>query len=152
MQKIIATLCFPVTETEILLGLKKRGLGALKWNGFGGKVETGESIEDAARRETKEECGLEIISFEKRGVIQFKYLEEDKHIEGHIFCATSWRGKIEESEEMKPQWFNRNEIPYESMWLTDIHWLPTFLQGKRFTAELTFKNYDTLLEWSLKEG
>lgn len=35
---------------QILLGYKKRGLGASKWNGFGGKVEINENIVDAAIR------------------------------------------------------------------------------------------------------
>ncbi len=34
----------------MLLGLKKRGFGAGKWNGFGGKVNPGEDIVDAALR------------------------------------------------------------------------------------------------------
>lgn len=37
-------------NSRILLGLKKKGFGEGKWNGFGGKVETGESIETAAIR------------------------------------------------------------------------------------------------------
>lgn len=36
--------------TLVLLGMKKRGFGAGKWNGFGGKVQPGETIEEAARR------------------------------------------------------------------------------------------------------
>ncbi|CAN0403706.1 unnamed protein product, partial [Ectocarpus sp. 8 AP-2014] len=43
---------------EILLGMKKRGFGEGKWNGFGGKVESGESVEEAAKRELMEEAGL----------------------------------------------------------------------------------------------
>lgn len=35
---------------DILLGLKKRGFGEGKWNGFGGKVEPGETIHQAAAR------------------------------------------------------------------------------------------------------
>ena len=39
------TLCFPVnTAGDILLGRKKRGFGVTKWNGFGGKIETGETF------------------------------------------------------------------------------------------------------------
>ena len=34
----------------ILLGLKKKGFGEGKWNGFGGKVEHGETICQAAIR------------------------------------------------------------------------------------------------------
>ena len=46
----ILTLAFVRRHGEILLGFKKRGFGAGKWNGFGGKVEAGETIEDAAKR------------------------------------------------------------------------------------------------------
>ena len=42
----------------ILLGMKKRGFGTGKWNGFGGKVEAGESNEQAALRELKEESSI----------------------------------------------------------------------------------------------
>ncbi|CEI89301.1 hypothetical protein RMCBS344292_03666 [Rhizopus microsporus] len=38
-------------EQKVLLGMKKRGFGANKFNGFGGKVELGETIEEGARRE-----------------------------------------------------------------------------------------------------
>ena len=39
----------------MLLGMKKRGFGTGKWNGFGGKVEVGETVADAAQRELEEE-------------------------------------------------------------------------------------------------
>lgn len=45
--------------SSVLLGLKLRGFGAGKFNGFGGKVEPGERIRDAAMREMKEEAGIE---------------------------------------------------------------------------------------------
>ena len=57
MNKKILTLCIIHQHSKILLGMKKRGHGVGKWNGFGGKVEKGETIEEAARRETKEEAG-----------------------------------------------------------------------------------------------
>ena len=37
-------------SNKILLGYKKRGLLEKKWNGFGGKVEPGETILEAAER------------------------------------------------------------------------------------------------------
>lgn len=46
----LLTLVLVVQPGKVLLGMKKRGFGAGKWNGFGGKVQPGETIEDAARR------------------------------------------------------------------------------------------------------
>lgn len=47
----LLTLVLIVQPGRVLLGMKKRGFGAGKWNGFGGKVQPGETIEDAARRQ-----------------------------------------------------------------------------------------------------
>ncbi len=49
-KKKLYTLVFLVDDDRVLLGMKKRGFGAGKWNGFGGKVEPGETIEEAAIR------------------------------------------------------------------------------------------------------
>lgn len=50
MSKLL-TLCFIYKDFSILLGMKKRGFGTGKWNGFGGKVEATETISEAAKRE-----------------------------------------------------------------------------------------------------
>ncbi len=47
----ILTLLFVLKEGQILLGMKKRGFGKGRWNGFGGKVAVGEeTIEEGAIR------------------------------------------------------------------------------------------------------
>ena len=46
----VLTLAFVRDSCRILLGLKKRGFGEGRWNGFGGKVQKGESIKDGAKR------------------------------------------------------------------------------------------------------
>ena len=46
----LLTLLFVVESDRVLLGMKKRGFGAGRWNGFGGKVDKGETIEEAAKR------------------------------------------------------------------------------------------------------
>lgn len=54
------TLVFPIDEqNRILLGRKKRGFGANKYNGFGGKLDDGESFRACAIRELFEESGLQ---------------------------------------------------------------------------------------------
>ena len=52
------TLCIPVKENKVLLGMKKRGFGVGRWNGFGGKIEQGETTEQGVRRELSEEVGI----------------------------------------------------------------------------------------------
>ena len=44
------TLVLVLQPQRVLLGMKKRGFGAGRWNGFGGKVQEGETIEDGAKR------------------------------------------------------------------------------------------------------
>ncbi|CAN0261386.1 unnamed protein product, partial [Ectocarpus fasciculatus] len=56
---------------EILLGMKKRGFGEGKWNGFGGKVESGESVDEAAKRELMEEAGVTARELSLRGRLIF---------------------------------------------------------------------------------
>jgi len=50
------TLCYLIKEKpqiQILLGMKKRGFGEGKLNGFGGKVKESETVEEAARAERR---------------------------------------------------------------------------------------------------
>jgi len=58
--KKVLTLVMPRREGRILLGMKKRGFGQGRWNGFGGKVEKGESVAEGAARELLEESCLNI--------------------------------------------------------------------------------------------
>ena len=46
----VLTLVMIKEDTRILLGMKKRGFGVNRWNGFGGKVEHGDSIAEGAKR------------------------------------------------------------------------------------------------------
>ncbi len=65
----VLTLCLIVSEGRVNLGLKKRGFGAGRFNGYGGKVESGETIQEAAIREVREECGVEVKELEQRGKV-----------------------------------------------------------------------------------
>lgn len=129
-------------ENEILLAMKKRGFGVNKWNGVGGKFdsEKDKNIFDAAKRETKEEIGVELVDAEEVGVLRFRFPyknEWDQDV--HLYLASKWNGEPEESEEMKPHWFNVKDIPYQSMWDDDKYWLPHILSGKKIDADFVFK-------------
>lgn len=151
MKRKILTLCLIRRDGKILLGLKKRGFGMGRWNGFGGKLSIGETIEAAARRELKEESGLNSLGEEKRGILNFEFENNPEVLEVHIFAVNDYSGIPEESEEMKPQWFDISEIPYANMWPDDRHWLPLFLSGKKFTGNFYFKDMNILLRHELNE-
>lgn len=151
MRKLL-TLCFVLREDEILLGLKKRGFGSGRWNGFGGKLNPGESIEEAAARETEEESGIVVRDLMPVGIHEFEFSSDPGTIlEVHVFRCRDYSGNIIETEEMKPCWFHFRDIPYAEMWPDDIHWLPLLLQGKKFETRFLFGAGDTLLEWSVEE-
>src|SRR3989338_578814 len=96
------TLCLVHQHPKILLGMKKRGFGAGRWNGFGGKLQEGEAIEEAAKRELMEEVGIEPLSMKKVGVIDFEFKNDPKILEVHIFKVLDFKGEPYETEEMKP--------------------------------------------------
>uniref|UniRef100_A0A8C3JMT2 Oxidized purine nucleoside triphosphate hydrolase n=1 Tax=Calidris pygmaea TaxID=425635 RepID=A0A8C3JMT2_9CHAR len=92
------TLVLVVQPTRVLLGMKKRGFGAGLWNGFGGKVQLGESIEEAARRELLEESGLTVDTLQKMGRITFEFVGNSELMDVHIFRADEFHGEPTESE------------------------------------------------------
>jgi len=130
--------------------MKKNGFGKGRWNGFGGKVKAGEAIEDAAKREVLEEAGIMVDHLEKMGVIDFEFKGNPEILEVHIFKAIDFTGEPKESDEMKPQWFNIDEIPFKEMWPDDIFWIPLFLKGEKFKGKFLFGEADVILEKELK--
>ena len=131
-----------ITKDKILLGLKKRGFGKGKYNGFGGKPEHNESILESAIREAREESGLIVKDCYKAGIIDFgdSYL-----LRMHLYVCSKWEGQPIETDEMTPIWFNIDQIPFDNMWKDDKYWMPLVLQGKKIKATFIFMNNDDIL-------
>jgi 8-oxo-dGTP diphosphatase/2-hydroxy-dATP diphosphatase len=152
MEKKIATVLVIIREGKVLLGLKKRGFGEGRRNGFGGKPNKGESIEDAAIRETQEECGIIPKNISKYGTLDFEFaFNSDWNQQVHFFAATDFEGQPMETEEMKPGWFSFVEIPYNLMWPDDRFWLPLMLAGKKFSGKFVFGENNEILSYVIKE-
>lgn len=141
------TLLFYVKGSQILLAMKKRGFGAGKWNGVGGKIEADESIEDALVRESIEEVGMKPLSWNKVAELDFiqDATTDPWHMYVHVYLSSNWEGNPTESEEMKPQWYQTDATPYEVMWEDDQYWLPQVLAGKKLSGKFTFDEQDKLI-------
>jgi 8-oxo-dGTP diphosphatase len=132
-----ATLLFVVREGQILLIEKKRGLGAGKINGPGGRIESGEDPRDAAVREVREELRVTPTGVTERGELLFQFVDGHS-IHGHVFSAEDCDGRPEETDEATPLWTPLDAIPYDRMWRDDRYWLPFLLRGFWFSGRFLF--------------
>jgi ADP-ribose pyrophosphatase YjhB (NUDIX family) len=88
------------------------------WGIPGGAVELGEVIEDAAKRETKEETNLEIGEMSLFGVfsgpeLYHKYPNGDEvYNVSIVYLVHDWRGEIRLNDEHSEwNWFAAGQIP-----------------------------------------
>lgn len=141
------TLVFLIKEGKVLLAMKKRGFGAGRWNGLGGKVDTGESYEQAMKREAREEAGVTPVEYGKSAEILFdEYDGEDKvrhHVE--VFLCDAWDGEPIETEEMAPKWFDKDDLPLNDMWDDDRYWLPRVMAGEKLKCQFKLDGGDKVV-------
>lgn len=123
------------------------------WNGFGGKNHEGETIIQTALRELSEEAEifLKETDVKKVGILHFFYKakpewDQDVHIYSWIYD-----GEFKETEEMKPQWRNIQDIPYDYMWEDDRIWLPKLINKLTpFDMTFVFNEEGKLADYSWK--
>lgn len=145
------TLLYLIRGNDILLAMKKRGFGAGRWNGVGGKVEPGESIEQALVRESREEVGITPTHYWQVADIRFIDQEDQPEMQVATYFCDQWDGEPAESEEMAPQWFEKSSIPYSDCWPDDQYWMPLVLEGKLLRASFAFDRNDVLLHQEIEE-
>jgi len=146
----LATLVFVVRDGQVLLIRKKRGLGAGKINGPGGRLEDGESPLACAVREMQEELRITPTGLEMCGENRFQFVD-GYSIHVYVFRASGCEGEPEETEEAAPIWAPIERIPYPEMWEDDELWLPLLLRGSRFSGRFLFDG-DAMLDYQIDEG
>lgn len=128
---------FPIRGDKVLLGIKTRKIGIGKFNGWGGKVESGETIYEAAARELLKESGLKAKphDFKKIAEVYFYIHKEDKNVNLNycdIFLVENFTGEPHDTEEMvNPTWFPIQGIPTSKMMIDADLWIPSTLNGNR---------------------
>jgi len=144
----LATLLFVIQDGEILLIRKKRGLGAGKINGPGGRLEAGETPAECAVREVQEEVGVTPTGLSEHGELKFQFVD-GYSIHVHVFTATGCRGKVVETDEAVPLWTPLDRIPFDDMWADDRIWIPLMLGGELFSGRFIFDG-ETMLDHQIE--
>lgn len=148
-----ATLTFPIKDNEVLLGIKVKKVAAGLWNGYGGKIEEGQTPEEAGSEELFDETGGK----NKKGkgikcdpkdlipcaVIDFYFPHNepgDPEFRVIVYITVQFTGEPEETKDemLTPTWFDINQIPYDKMMAGDRLFIPKVLAGEKFVASITF--------------
>lgn len=143
-----ATLLFVVEPERILLIEKKRGLGAGKVNGPGGRMDPGETPLETALREVREELGVDAKGAREHGELSFQF-RDGYSLHCHVFRADGCEGEPRETDEAVPLWTPLDAIPWQRMWADDALWLPRLIAGERFRGRFIFDG-DAMLDHALE--
>ena len=80
------------------------------WDLFGGHVDGTESLEEALRREAREELGIEVLALRRLGQIY----DQVEPAVVHVYAVSSWEGEpvnAAPEEHTEVRWFGAGELP-----------------------------------------
>lgn len=138
-----ATLLFVLVGDKVLMIKKKTGLGIGKFNAAGGKIEEGETIEEAAIRELQEELCVTAFNPRMLGDLKFQF-RDGYSLHTYVFVATEYEGTPAETREAQPVWFDINALPFADMWEDDAYWVPQLLAGEELSGRFLFDGDDMI--------
>lgn len=134
----LATLCYirRAGKTLMIHRVKKQNdMHQGKWNGLGGKLEPGETPEECAIREIREEAGLSARNPQLRGFLTFPGFANDEDWYAFVFVVDDFEGELIDSPEGNLAWIEDDRLMELSLWEGDyifLPWLdrPGFFSGK----------------------
>jgi 8-oxo-dGTP diphosphatase len=136
---------FLVDDNRVLLGQKKEGMGEGNFIGIGGKPESGETSAQTLLREIEEEIQVIPLEYQEMGSVKFVFPHKPSWSQEIIpFLITKWNGIPVETDEIKPQWFDKNDLPLSQMWPDSKYWIPDLLKGSKISKIITYANDDSV--------
>ncbi|OGU54382.1 MAG: DNA mismatch repair protein MutT [Ignavibacteria bacterium RBG_13_36_8] len=140
---ILATLCYVMQDWKTLMlyrNKKENDFHEGKWNGLGGKFESGETPEECAIREVREESGLIVKDPVMKGFITFPLFDGKNDWYIFIFKFNGYEGKLIDSPEGKLDWIPNEKLTELNLWEGDQHFIPWLFEDKFFSAKFVYKD------------
>jgi 8-oxo-dGTP diphosphatase len=123
---------------------KKNDINHDKWIGVGGGFEHGESPEECALRETREETGLTLTDCRFRGIVTFD-CEGQETLYMHLFTATGWTGELTDCDEGELEWVPKEKVYDLPIWEGDKIFFRLLEQERPFfSLKLSYDRGDVL--------
>lgn len=143
MEKVINTTMIYLKKDDCYLLLyrnkKEHDINHNKWIGVGGHVEPGETIDECAIREVKEETGLDVHSLSCSGEVLF--VDENLKMMMYIYEITDFSGDLIECNEGELKWIPIKDIYNYPMWEGDKAFLPKLINHEPyFKMVLTYRD------------
>lgn len=141
----LATLCYVQDKLSnrtlmIYRNKKENDYHEGKWNGLGGKFEPGESPEECAIREIKEESGLTVKSVKMKGFLTFPLFDGKDDWYVFLFTADDFEGDLIESPEGHLEWIPNENLFDINLWDGDKNFIPWLFEENFFSAKFNYKD------------
>lgn len=139
----LATLCYLMDGERTLMlhrTKKKNDFHEGKWNGLGGKFEAGETPEECAIREIKEESGYLMKNPRLHGLITFPMFDGKKDWYVFLFTSNNFEGELIDSNEGHLEWIPNEKLLELNLWEGDQIFIPWLFQEKFFSAKFIYEN------------
>ena len=139
---LLTTLCYMEKGNQYLMlhrVKKEHDINKDKWIGVGGHFEKGESPEECLLREVKEETGLELTSYQFRGIVTFISDEwPDEYM--CLYTADRYTGDIGNCDEGELVWVEKGKIMDLNIWEGDKIFLKLLTENQPFfSLKLEYK-------------
>ncbi|MCD6547367.1 MAG: 8-oxo-dGTP diphosphatase [Nanoarchaeota archaeon] len=124
-----------------MIHITKDKIGKGKSNGIGGKIENGESIIEALKREVYEETGLKIKNAKLRGILNFPKFKDGEWWRVYVFTSKDFNGNIKRKcNEGTLEWVPTNKLLNLNLWEDDKYFIPLLEEDNFFVATFYYKN------------
>lgn len=140
-------LCYLIKDEKVLMlyrNKKKIDINKGKWIGVGGHIEANENSDEALIREVKEETNLDLISYDKRGIVEF-YMTDGYFERTYVYTSNDFSGIMCECDEGVLQYFPMDEVLNLNLWEGDKVFLNVLFNSKDYFEIELYYDGDKLI-------